>query len=204
MDKKILLAAAAVITTCALTVPAEAARAYDGVSDSNFYLGGYGGYGWTDSGISPGPGADPKGVDYGVIAGWEITSFMKNAMGVRGAIEAFYGWSNQRESSSGTSAEKNHEWGVNVRPGLDFLDRAMPFDLKPYAILGYRRTQFESTVTGAANRDDFNGFELGAGTEFASVNDIGTRFDYSHVFYGSEGRMDPDEDDVRISLVKHF
>jgi hypothetical protein len=174
----------------------------DVTATPNIYIGGYGGYGWTDLDTN-GPDFDVNGGDYGIFAGIGLDALTRHTnmdWGVTGAIEGFYGWSDADDSSFGTEAAKDHEWGVNFRPGMAFLDRYSPMGMKPYGIIGYRRANFE---VGGAD-EDFNGFELGLGTELLAYNDFGVRLDYSHVWYGEENGIDPDENDLRLGVAYHF
>jgi opacity protein-like surface antigen len=169
---------------------------------SNFYAGGYGGYGWTRAAQNPGPTLDVNGIDYGAFAGYEMGTLMSSdATGVTGALELHYGWSNASKTESGIEVKKDHEWGVDFRPGLTFVSNHMPMNLKPYGILGFRRTEFEQTTTG---KEQFNGFALGVGTELVALNNFGTRLDYAHVFSESKDGLDPDENDLRLGLAFRF
>jgi outer membrane immunogenic protein len=193
-----LLAGTAAISFMLFTVPAMAATDAQMAQDqSGFYVGGYGGYGWTDGEVA-GPDLDINGGDYGVFAGYEMTNILGSGnIAVNGALEFHYGWSSADDSAAGTSVDKDNEWGISFRPGMTFLDMN---SLKPYGIVGYRRTEFDSNVGG----DHFNGFELGLGTELIAMGDLGLRADYTHVWYGSEGGLDPDEDDLRVGVAYHF
>lgn len=201
---------AALALTLFISAPASAqsqTRADgDTVARSNFYLGGYGGYGWTDADIDAGPTADVNGGDYGVMAGFEIGGFLDRSLGVglNGALEFHYGWSDADDTVGGALIEKDNEWGVSFRPGLAFVSKMMPLDLKPYAILGYRRTELEVTTGGTTFDQGYDGFELGIGTELVAYGDFGVRLDYTHVFYGEEAGIDPSEDNLRLGVVYHF
>ena len=100
--------------------------------------------------------------------------------------------------------EKDHEWGVSFRPGLSFVDDAMPFGIKPYGIIGYKRANFEATTAGVSDDEDFDGFELGFGTELMAYNDFGVRLDYSHTWYEDKSGFDPSVDDLRLGVAYHF
>lgn len=166
------------------------------------YLGGYGGYGWSDLDVTGSPDFDVNGTDYGVFIGAELESlFGDNMMGLHGALEGFYGWSSADDSNAGINAEKDHEWGVSFRPGLTFVDKYAPFGVKPYGILGYRRTNYDFSSGSDRN---YNGFELGVGTELVAYGNYGVRLDYSHVWYGEKGGVDPSENDLRLGVAYHF
>ena len=166
----------------------------------NVYLGAYGGYGWSDLETDFGSDPDVNGGDYGLFGGIGLDALMRHAnmdMGITGAIEGFYGWSNADDDG----VEKDHEWGVNFRPGLAFIDPYSPFGMKPYGIIGYRRSNYEFATGGD---ESYNGFELGLGTELLAYNDFGVRLDYSHVWYGEKDGIDPDENDLRLGVAYHF
>lgn len=204
-------------TLCVAALPAHAqsnsqnSRSNMVVSDrSGVYLGGYGGYGWTDADITGGPSADINGMDYGIFAGYQLDAMFRNMnMGLNGSIEAFYGWSDADDTISiagvPIDVEKDHEWGINFRPGMTFIDEVTaPVGIKPYGIIGYRQAQFSASGAGASGDDTYHGFELGIGTELIAFNDFGVRLDYSHVWYGEENGIDPDEDDLRLGVAYHF
>lgn len=170
------------------------------------YIGAYGGYGWTDveTDIAGADDFDVNGWDYGLFAGYKFDEFMGNSMGMNAAIEAFYGWSNADDDDDivAASVEKDHEWGINFRPGLSFL--SMGTAINPYGIIGYRRTNFDASAAGVSDDEDFDGLDLGIGTELVAWGNVGMRIDYTHTFYEENGGVDPDEDDIRVGLAYHF
>lgn len=175
---------------------------------SGLYLGAYGGYGWTDVDTGISSDLNVNGADYGLFAGYKLDRWLHDNMGMNGAIEAFYGWSNADDSDStaAVTVEKDHEWGVNFRPGLSFL--SMGTSINPYGIIGYRRANFETSGAGAAGSgagdDNYNGMDLGIGTELIAWGNVGLRADYTHTFYKEKHGIDPDEDDLRVGLAYHF
>lgn len=208
MNKFFLMAGVAAIGL-SLAAPAHAQTTYDRKPETaatGFYLGGYGGYDWTDADDSGVGSANLDGGDYGVFAGYEIGRVLDQQLGwgMHGALEGFYGWSSSDDSSGGLSIEKDHEWGVSFRPGFDVISSHMPLNLDPYAIVGYRRTQFTASTGGVSASDNFDGFELGLGTELVAYGDIGVRVDYSHVFYETNDGVDPDSDNLRLGVAYHF
>jgi opacity protein-like surface antigen len=222
--KKILMTAAAVAaltspalaqdksgTTYTPQAPAQTqTRVYDttptyssttttetGVSPlTGFYAGAYGGYSWSDldSDVA-GADADVDGWDYGLFAGYKMDQLLQGMMGINGALEAFYGWSNADDTVAGVDFEKNHEWGINFRPGISISET-----INPYGIIGYRHADFD---TGADN-EGFNGLDLGLGTGLVAMGNWGARLDYTHTFYKENDGVDPDEDDIRLGLAYHF
>lgn len=159
------------------------------------YVGVYGGYGWTDADTGAGGNFDMDGEDYGLFAGYKLDRLFENNLGITAAVEAFYGWSGQEDDVAGVKLEKDHEWGVSFRPGFSISET-----INPYAILGYRRTNFEA----AGSDEDYDGFDLGIGTELIAWGNMGLRLDYTHTFYGEENGVDPDEDNIRVGLSYHF
>ena len=219
MNKKtLLLLGAAFLTAYSLHIsPASAdprsGNDYNNRSEgeitplSGVYLGGFGGYGWSDVNTDGGPDFDVNGADYGVFLGYQLDALLDNTlgMGINGSIEAHYAWSDaDDDESGGLNAEKDHEWGVSFRPGLSFMDRYSPFGIKPYGIIGYRNAQYSADAGGASGDENYNGFELGIGTELFAYNDFGVRLDYSHVWYGEKDDVDPDEHDLRLGVAYHF
>lgn len=163
------------------------------------YLGGFGGWGWTD--MDAAGGANVDGMDWGVFGGYKMTGLLSE-WNMTAALEVHAAWSDADDAGGGFAYDKDHEWGFSFRPGIKFLSDVAPFDLNPYGILGYRNASIDNTVVGAD--DDFHGFELGLGTELIAYGNWGVRLDYAHVWYGSEGTMEPDEDDLRLGLAYHF
>jgi opacity protein-like surface antigen len=125
-------------------------------------------------------------------------------LGLTGALEIYYTESNADDNSAGIDIEKDHDWGITFRPGLTFLDNNSPMGLKPYGILGWRRANFDASAAGLSDDEDFDGFELGLGTEVYAREAIGVRLDYSHVFYEEKNGIDPDEDSLRLGVLYHF
>lgn len=195
MTKKILLLATAAFV--AFAIPAQAAENMQTTPSTGFYAGVFGGYGWTDADTAGGS-FDVNGGDYGIMAGYELGGMLQNnfGLGIQGALELSYAWSNADDGP----LEKDHEWGISFRPGLTFVSNMMPMDLKPYGIIGYRSAEFEA---GGAD-DNYDGFELGIGTELVAYGDYGIRLDYSHVFYEDKNGIDPSEDDIRLGLTYKF
>lgn len=172
------------------------------------YVGAYGGYGWTEADTNVGVDIEPDGADYGLYAGFKADSLLDSTINragtsLTGALEIHYGWSGADDNVNGVSFEKENEFGVSFRPGLGFFNNDV-VDFNPYAIIGYRRTEYEGSFAGTTLDEDFDGFELGVGTELISHNNIGVRADYTHVWYGEENGFDPDEDNIRLGVGYHF
>lgn len=202
--QKILLGTAALL---ALGIGSANAQSYiensnqgnvTGYNDSPLsgaYIGAYGGYGWTDVGVTPGSDIDAKGTDYGVFLGYSMDEYLQRNIGINGAVEAHFGWSDQDGTSAGVGADKKNEWGVSFRPGISISQQ-----FNPYGIIGYRNAKFD--VGGSSERHD--GFELGFGSQLVSMGGVGIRADYTHVWYTADGGIDPEEDNIRLGLAYHF
>jgi hypothetical protein len=171
------------------------------------YVGGYGGYGASDGYRDN----EPSGLDYGVFAGFKFQRLMSANWGVTAAIEGNLGGSGIEDEGQvngvNITTEKNHEYGISFRPGLTFKPSAS-FILNPYAIIGYRATEYDVTgslggFTSSATAE-YDGFELGLGTNLLTYNNFDLRFEYSRTFYDANGLFSPDEDSFRFGLVYHF
>lgn len=212
--KKALLFSAALLATAGVATSAHAQVSNTQPGEpsplSGFYAGAFGGYGWTDADSTAFGDQSIDGGDYGLFAGYQLDGLLDRqlGLGINGALEFHYGWSDADDTAlvAGVPVklEKNAEWGVNFRPGLSVVDQVMPFGIKPYGIIGYRQAEFEASAGGVSSDETFDGFELGIGTELIAYNDFGIRLDYSHVWYGEEGGIDPDEDDLRLGVAFHF
>lgn len=202
-----LLALTSSIAAQAQTRPAPG----EPTSLSGLYFGGYGGYGWGDTDTPFGDGKNVDGWDYGVYGGYTLDTLLDRTigMGINGSIEGHWGWSsaddNTRFAGQDAGVRKEHEWGVDFRPGLSFVDNALdPWGVKPYGILGYRQTDYKAHAFGFSTDKDYSGFALGAGAELLTYGNFGVRADYTHVFYGKRDGIDPAEDDVRVGIAYHF
>jgi len=172
------------------------------------YIGVQGGYTFAEDEVG-GTDIDVDGGNYGVFVGFQADTLLNNTVnrlgiGLTGAIEAHYNWSDADDSEGGVSIEKNHDWGVSFRPGLNFISDATPLNLNPYGIIGYRRAEFEASGGGFDAEEDFDGFELGLGTELVAYDNVGIRAEYSYTWYSEEDDIDPSEHNVRIGAAYHF
>ena len=197
---KLLLTSAAVL---AMTVTsAHADERYAFFADP--YIGAFGGYGWSDAGE-----ADLDGADYGIYAGMRVDTLLDNTinrlgLGITGALEVHYGWSSQDDTVAGVDLDKKDEFGISFRPGLTIVDRINPLDFNTYGILGYKRAEYEASVGGLAADEDYDGFELGLGTELVAYDNMGVRLEYAHTWYEEKDDVDPDEDTVRLGVSYQF
>jgi Outer membrane protein beta-barrel domain len=173
---------------------------------SGVYVGVYGGHNWSelDTDFSA-LDSNPEGWELGGFVGYKLDALMKNmdgfGIGMNGAIEGFYGASDADDRVAGVDIDKTDEWGVSFRPGFSVVEQlAEPLGVNPYAILGYRSTNFEI----GNDVKQFGGFDLGVGTEFVAYGDFGIRGEYTHTWYASERGIDPDSDDVRVGISYHF
>lgn len=177
---------------------------------SGAYIGAYGGYDWSDIDTNAGVGGELDGWDGGVFVGYKLDAIMEKmdgfGIGLNGAIEGFYGWSDSSDNfGGGVSAEKDQDWGISFRPGLSFLQGVTgDLGINPYGILGYRNTEYSLNGGGFNSSEHFDGFDLGIGTQLIAFGDFGVRAEYTHTWYSSEAGFDPDSDEVRIGLSYHF
>lgn len=204
-------------TTATSTTTAAAPQNYEvntrGTRDDSmltgFYAGVYGGYDWTDADTPTTSSANVDGWDGGIFVGYKVDKWLDSVnhfgIGLNGAIEAFYGWSDADDTVGTIKVEKDNEWGVSFRPGFSFVDEyASKIGLSPYGILGYRNTEFKTSGAGGVGNARHDGFELGLGTELASYNGFGVRVEYSHTWYDQEDGIDPDSNDLRAGVAFHF
>ena len=179
--KKFLAAGMGVLMTTALAHPAHAQQTGDDtmLDDpmTGVYFGGFGGFGWTEAEVA-GPDFDVDTRDFGLFIGAEVGRLLDRAMGIglQGGLEFHYAWSTNGDDTIGaTTLDKSNEWGITFRPGLTVISDMMPMNLKPYGIFGYRRAEYEITTAGATTEEDYNGFDLGIGTELVAFNDFWRR-----------------------------
>ncbi len=186
----------------------QTAQAQD-TSLSGAYVGVYGGYGWTDTENSNGADPSPSGTDYGIYGGYKIDSLLdqtvnQTGLGLTGALELHWGGSTADDTVGGVKIEKGREYGLSFRPGLSFLNSDSLFTINPYGIIGYRNTEFEARVANLEFDETYHGFELGIGTELMAYDNLAFRVDYTHVWYGEENGIDPDEDNLRFGVGYNF
>lgn len=214
MKNKLLLSAIA-FATLAFGGTAEAqqytsSHDYTNSPLTGLYMGAYVGYGWADIETDvAGADFDADGDEYGFFIGYQIDELLdqtvgRMGIGLNGAIEAYYTDSNADDSSGAFDVSKDNDWGVSFRPGLTVLDAYSPFGMKPYGILGYRSATFDASGAGLSDDEQYDGFELGIGTEVYAYEKIGLRLDYTHVFYEEKDGIDPDENNLRLGLAYHF
>jgi len=175
----------------------------------NPYIGAYGGYAMTETEIEDTPTSEPDGFDYGVFVGVKVDNILKSAgLGLTGAIEVHYGASGADDTvnDAGTpvTVEKGSEFGISFRPGLSLGQISEVLNINPYGILGYKNTEFEITSPATTVERDFNGFELGIGTQLMAYDNYLVRLEYAHTFYGDKDGFDPSEDTVRLGVAYQF
>lgn len=204
--KKQLLMTSVLAAVAAFAPPALAATTNS--TQSGLYVGGFGAYDWNQ--LEAGAfDTDVDGWEGGVLLGYKLDVLMDRmngfGVGMTGAVEGFYAWSDAEETSFGVTTEKENEWGVSFRPGFSFITNAtQSLGINPYGILGYRNTKFEAAAGPFSGSERYDGFELGIGTELVTFGNFGVRLEYSHTWYASENGVDPSADSLRMGVTYHF
>lgn len=194
MRKLFLIATMAVTGLCA-----SQSHAQEMISGFKPYAGVYGGFNSTSDDT-----VDLDGGDFGGFAGFKLDNLFD--MPISAGFEVQYGLSTAEGDINNVTMEKESEFGISFRPGLTFMPDNSIFYLNPYAILGYKISNYEASANtlGISADESLSGFELGIGAEFIAYDNWVLRGEYSHTFYGEEGNFDPSEDTFRLGLAYKF
>lgn len=165
---------------------------YDSFNWTGFYVGGQVGYafaGGTDL-IYPEDedynyDLDPRGFLGGVHAGYNHQLANGVVLGVEGDLN----WA--RIDDSGASdddytSDYRIDWTGSVRGRVGYaIDRLMPYLTAGVAFGGFRFTEFDDGVFDSSGRDNFVGWTVGVGAEYALTNNWSIRTEYRYTDFGS-------------------
>jgi hypothetical protein len=178
--------------------------------NSGFYIGGILGLVSTDASLTATSGGgtaslspDISGLDYGMSAGYR--HFFSEEFFVDSEID--FAFSNADDSVGGLNFDKNHGYGLAIKPGY-----VIDSDVKVYGILGYRWAEYELSSGTASAEETFDGLSYGLGGEYSISDDYGIALEYHRVNYGSynenlsgtNANYDGDENQFKLVFKASF
>jgi outer membrane immunogenic protein len=178
--KKLLLAAAAVVTVAAPALAADLGRrsgpyytppAAQLFNWTGFYVGGNAGWGWGSA-----LGTDPSGYLIGLQAGYNF-QFASNLLA---GVETDIAISGIDASGGGVSFALDYLGTVRGRVGYA-MDRFMA-----YGTVGLAYGRGDATVANLSNEQTHLGWTIGAGIEAMIAPNITARLEYLYVDLGRE------------------
>ncbi|MQM38787.1 hypothetical protein KBTX_02807 [wastewater metagenome] len=179
--------ALAVASALSLASAAHAAGQFDGA-----YIGGQLGYASYDLDVSGGgdsiEGLSATGARGGLFVG---TGMMRNGwyMGFQADAASSSSDTSISTGSDNLKIDAQEEYGIDAR-----LGRQLANGVLLYGIAGWQQTNFELTVNGNSDDDDFNGFRFGVGIDIVAGERLFTRLEYTQAVYDKESYGDTEVD----------
>jgi outer membrane immunogenic protein len=220
--KKLFLASALTALTFAAAHAADAVG-YEPVQDiaspaydwSGVYIGAQAGYGWGDSrydnSYTDYANYDPKGFLGGIYGGYNYQLQSNLVLG----IDADIAWTGmgQREPffyeevlEPDMSVDSDVKWSGAIRARLGFaIDRWMPYVAGGYSVARYEFSLSEDGDTLFSESKTMNGWNIGAGVEYAATDNILVRAEYRYSDFGKKnlGNLWDGEDWSTVNLKSH-
>ncbi|MCK8517080.1 porin family protein [Methylonatrum kenyense] len=148
-----------------------------------------------------------SGANYGILAGWGFT----HGQGYL-AFEANFG-SSAADSTMSVDGDRikidqEESYGLSMLGGGFVADW-----LLLYGRLGWQRTNYEASVSGAGSDDeDFDGVRAGLGADMRYNDNLSLRIEYNRIYYSSERfragnartSFEPEEARFELSAIMRF
>jgi outer membrane immunogenic protein len=143
---------------------------------TGFYAGLVGGYAWgSQKGAADGTYGSLDGAQIGVTGGYNM-QWGQIVAGVEGDMS----WSNADNKRAGNISELRNEATIRARAGV-----AVDNSTLLYATAGYAGASIKRDNGAAASTDWHNGYELGAGLEYAFTRNVTGKAEYLYTDLGN-------------------
>ncbi|MNE45702.1 Porin subfamily protein [compost metagenome] len=158
---------------------------------TGFTVGVQGGYGWNNHDISAGPGlpgfpgfsADFDGGILGGFVGYNHQLDNNWVIGLEGDFEKNWG-DDTDDFGGGVAVNYGLDWQGSVRGRVGYaFDRALVYGTAGWAI---GRGFVDVPAAGFGQKENFNGFTVGAGVDYAFTDMVFGRVEYRYTNFGDK------------------